>query len=436
MRRLIGGCRFIYNHLVAFSKDISAEHINFQSAENTKAYLNQLEAENPWLKELHSKVRQKAVRDYNTAVNNFFKRLKKNEGKLEFRKPKKKKKRKVQQSLPPKKEKVLTFYDKVKGLPRFHKKGCGDTCYFNRQAFMGIKGNRISLITQLKDIHFKCSRRDERYLNRNQDKISSISVALLPSGKFTASVHVEDTRIKPLPPLEQPKFCGIDVGLKDSMTIFDGVEFVHVPNPKPLKRHERLIKRAQRQLARRPKGSHRYERVRRLKAKREEKVANIRRDFLQKMSTSLVRENQGIGVEDLNVAGMMKNHHLARSIGDASWSEFFRELEYKCKWYGRDFVQVGRFEATSQKCCECGFQNPAVKDLRVRTWICPNCQAEHDRDENASANIRCLAFWKQLGLSSPEVTHVDRSTAGADSARSLHSCPGGNVNQKVYVNEC
>lgn len=438
IRRLSGGCRFLYNSLVGYSHDLSVDNLVIPSSEQRKEFLKKLEEENPWLKELHSKVRQQSVRDYNTAVGNFFRRLKKNEGKLEFRKPKKKKKESKATPPPPskKKKRTPTFYDKVKYVPRFHKKGVRDTCYFNRQAFMGIKGNRISLVTQLRDIYFKCSREDERYLNRNQDKISSITVHVKPSGKFEAKVTIEDTRIKPLPPMENPKYMGIDVGLKDAMTTYDGVEFVHVPNPKPLKHHEKSIKRAQRQLAKRQFGSHRYERLRRLKAKREEKVANIRRDFLQKMSTKLVRENQGIGVEDLNVAGMMKNHHLARSIGDASWSEFFRELEYKCKWYGREFVKVGRYKATSQKCSACGHQNPLVKDMNVRVWTCPNCRAEHDRDENASANVRVLSFWKQLGLSSPEVTHADRSTVGARSARNTHSRPGRNVKQKVCVNDC
>ena len=209
---------------------------------------------------------------------------------------------------------------------------------------------------------------------------------------------------------------GIDVGLKDALTTYDGERFEHIPSPKPLKRHEKLIKRAQRKLAHCTKGSRRYEDVRHLKAKREAKVANFRRNFLQQQSTRLVRENQGIAVEDLNVAGMMKNHKLARSIGDASWSEFVREIEYKCRWYGREFVKIDRFAASSQTCSTCGFKNPTVKDLKVREWECPNCHAKHDRDENAAENIRLWGFGKQLGLSSPEVTHGDRSTLGATPA--------------------
>lgn len=416
VRRLVGTCRFIYNKLTAFGKKQSIETGHVPPLKVQTDYLKSLETEFPWIAEVHSKVRQQSRIDYNMAWSKFFRELQKNGGKPKFRKPKKKKKNRKNQN--PEQEQK-SRYDRILGLPRFHKKGVKDSCRFTTQAFMGINGNRISLIRELRDIHFKCSRRDERYLNKHQDLVHSITVRIAPSGKIFASVLIDDLRIQPLPEQENPRYMGIDVGLKDALTTYDGEKFEHIHNPRPLKKHEKLIKRAQRKLAHCMKGSHRYEDVRRLKAKREAKVANIRRNFLQQQSTRLVRENQGIAVEDLNVAGMMKNHKLARSIGDASWSEFVREIEYKCRWYGREFVKIDRFAASSQTCRACGFKNPAVKDLKVREWECPHCHAKHDRDENATVNIRRWGFGEQLGLSSPEVTHVDRSTLGATPAKEV-----------------
>ena len=418
VRRLVGTCRFIYNKLTAFGKEQSIETGHVPPLKVQTDYLKSLETEFPWIAEVHSKVRQQSRIDYNMAWSKFFRELQKNGGKPKYRKPKKKKKGKKNQN-PEQEQKKVSRYDRILGLPRFHKKGVKDTCRFTTQAFMGIRGNRISLIRELKDMHFKCSRKDERYLNRHQDLVHSITVRIAPSGRIFASVLIDDLRIKQLPEQENPKYMGIDVGLKDALTTYDGERFDHIPNPRPLKRHEKLIKRSQRKLAHCTKGSHRFEDVRRLKAKREAKVANIRRNFLQQQSTRLVRENQGIAVEDLNVAGMMKNHKLARSIGDASWSEFVREIEYKCKWYGREFVKINRFAASSQTCSACGFKNPAVKNLKVREWECPNCHAKHNRDENATVNIRQWGFGEQLGLSSPEVTHEDRSTLGATPAREV-----------------
>ena len=118
-----------------------------------------------------------------------------------------------------------------------------------------------------------------------------------------------------------------------------------------------------------------------------EKITNQRKDFLQKLTTNLVRENDVICIESLNVAGMMKNKKLARQIGDVSWHEFTRQLEYKSNWYGRQLIKIDTFYASSQTCNVCGNKNPNVKDLSVREWTCPVCSTTHDRDLNASINI-------------------------------------------------
>ena len=127
-------------------------------------------------------------------------------------------------------------------------------------------------------------------------------------------------------------------------------------------------------------------------AKVYERITNIRKDFLHKLSTRLARENQTIAVEDLQVKNMLKNHKLARAISDVSWSEFFRQLEYKSKLYGSEVLKVPTFYPSSQICHVCGYQNAGTKDLSVREWTCPQCGTVHDRDINAARNILAKAL--------------------------------------------
>ena len=135
------------------------------------------------------------------------------------------------------------------------------------------------------------------------------------------------------------------------------------------------------------KDSHNREKQRIRVARVYEKVTNQRNDFLQKQSTMLVRENQTICIEDLNVKGMIRNHKLAKSIASVSWAKFFEMLEYKAGWYGNEIHRVPTMYPSSQTCSCCGYRNPRIKNLGIRIWECPKCHAVHDRDTNASINI-------------------------------------------------
>ena len=365
INKQLGCCRFVYNSCLAYRKDsYEADKTSISSSQSIN-YIVSLKSQYDWLKEVHSKVLQQSVRDMNKAYDNFFK--------------------------------LHTGYPKFKS-----KKDNHQSCRFPKDAFIGIRGNRIDLIKSLKDIHFKCSKRDERYLNKNQDKVSSLTLSKTPSGKFYLSILIDKPN-KVLPPVTG--FVGIDLGVKDFVITSDGEVFENLHFKKS---EVSKLKKLQKSLSRKKDRSHNKNKARIKLAKAYEKITNRKTNYLHYVVNQLLNENQVIVMEDLNIKGMMKNHKLAESIQEMNFGEFRRMLEYKASWYGKNLVFIDRFYPSSKRCNHCGYINKELK-LSDRQWVCPECGSLIERDYNAALNILDEGM-RIIGLSSPEFTLVDYPT--------------------------
>ena len=268
------------------------------------------------------------------------------------------------------------FWGKRAKYPRFKAKRNGGSAEFTKSAFK-FRNNQLWLAKCKEPLPIVWS----RFLPNGLSP-STITVKLEPSGRWFVSLLVDDQTVEVLPPT--PGQIGIDAGVTSLISTSDGVR---VANPKHFNRLYRKLKVAQKELSRKTKGSSNRDKARLGVARIHAKIKDARTDFLHKLTTCLVRENSLIAIEDLAIRNMVKNHKLARSISDASWGEFFRQLEYKCDWYGRQLVKIDRFFPSSKRCNHCGFVMDKLP-LNVRKWDCPGCGTKGiDRDVNAGKNI-------------------------------------------------
>ena len=258
--------------------------------------------------------------------------------------------------------------------PNFKKKHSGGNAEFTKSAFKWKDGQVFLAkctealpIRWSRDLPFRC-------------EPSTITIKLEASGRWFASLLV-DTDIAQLP--KSDKQIGLDVGITSLIATSNGDK---IANPKHFKQLRKKLKRAQKALSRKQKGSNNRHKARLKVAKVHAAITDARKDFLHKLTTQLVRENQTIVVEDLAIKNMVKNHKLALAISDASWGELIRQLAYKCEWYGRELIKIDRWFPSSKRCGNCGHIVDKLP-LNIREWECPKCKTTHDRDLNASKNI-------------------------------------------------
>jgi putative transposase len=331
------GCtRFVYNWALRLRTDAYYKDKQRIGYHETSAQLTLLKKQTSWLTEVSSVPLQQALSHLERAFRNFF------EGRAKY--------------------------------PTFKKKQGEQAATYTASAFKW-DGKHLTLAKMETPLALHWSRPLPQGCQPR-----TVTVSKDTANRYFVSILVEED-IQPLP--EVHKQVGLDLGLKSMVILSTGET---VGNPKFFHQDEKKLARAQRRLAKKNKGSKNRAKARHQVARMHARIADRRRDYQHKLSTRIIRENQTVCVESLQVKHMVQNHSLAKAISDVGWSEFVRQLEYKAAWYGRTLVKIDKWYPSSKRCCACGHMLDSLT-LEVRCWTCPACGIVHDRDVNAAKNI-------------------------------------------------
>ena len=348
--KLLGCYRFVYNQCLARKINSYRENKVSENLSTLGKFIHHelLKDDNfIWLREQNTKVLKQAVNDMLSAYKNFF--------------------------------------NQHNGFPKFKsKRDNKQSCRFEIGAISKRNDYTTYHLTlaNIKNVKFKCNKKYAEYLQKHKQNIKQATLSKLPCGEFYLSILVDGSLThKGLQDTDNA--VAIDLGIKDFVFTSDGEVFDNLHFKKS---QLNKIKRLQRQLTRKVKGSNNRNKTRIRLAKTYKKINDKKQYYLHQVSNTLINENQVICMEDLNVKGMLKNHKLAESIQEMNFGEFKRILEYKVKWYNRKIIYVDRFYPSSKTCHNCGYINKQLK-LNDRQWVCPQCGAVIERDYNAALNI-------------------------------------------------
>ena len=343
IQKTFGCCRFVYNYFLSKCIEVYETEKKTLSYYDCCKLLTTLKQEYPWLKEPDKCSLQNSLKDLDQAYKRFF--------------------------------------SGQNGYPNHKTKKSHHSSY--RTQNYNLQQPTSAIVFQNKRIKLpKLGWVKVKDKQVPTGRILNVTIVQKSSGKYYASVCCTDVEMKILP--KTNSCIGIDLGIKDLAITNTGVKY---ENPKFLKKSLDKLAQLQRELSRKTRGSSNYEKARIKVARQYEKITNQHIDYLQKLSTKLISENDIICIEDLSIHEMVLNRWLSREIMDASWSKLTRFLQYKADWYGKKIIKVDRYFASSQTCHCCGVKNPITKNNNIRKWICPNCGSELDRDVNAAINI-------------------------------------------------